>query len=112
MSDSCLRRLLPVASVALLIAWPVAWPSGAAAQTVPRPQADPLDPAASVPRLVYRSSLRDLPRLTEQPVASWRAANDAVTRIGGWRSYLREAQQPESAASAPAAGAAASGSRP
>lgn len=28
----------------------------------------------------------------DAPVADWRAANDRVGGIGGWRTYLREAQ--------------------
>lgn len=38
---------------------------------------------------------------TEEPVASWRDANDQVREIGGWRAYAREAQAP-AAAAAPA----------
>ncbi len=34
---------------------------------------------------------------TEQPVLSWREANDDVGKIGGWRSYAKEASQPEAA---------------
>jgi hypothetical protein len=70
----------------------------ALAQTAPRPAptADPLDPAASVPALVYRSSLStDYRRLRADPAVPWREANDTVGRIGGWRAYLREASQPE-----------------
>lgn len=29
----------------------------------------------------------------DEPLADWRAANDRVGEIGGWRTYLREAQQ-------------------
>jgi hypothetical protein len=31
----------------------------------------------------------------ETPALSWRQANDDVTRIGGWRTYLRQAQEPD-----------------
>ena len=37
---------------------------------------------------------------------AWREANDAVARIGGWRVYAREAQQPEATPSGQAAPAA------
>ncbi len=30
-----------------------------------------------------------------QPVAPWRQSNDRVGEIGGWRTYAREAAQPE-----------------
>jgi hypothetical protein len=93
--------------------------ASACAQGSSRPAADPLDPAATVPPVVYRSSLREMPRLTEQAVGDWRAANDTVTRIGGWRTYLREAQQPapaptpaSPASTAPSSTAPAAPARP
>jgi hypothetical protein len=69
---------------------------------------DPLDPKASVPTLRYESSFAQYRRLAEEKPVSWRDANDTVTRIGGWRVYAREAQQPDPApttapASAPVA---------
>ena len=45
-------------------------------------------------------------RLGEDKRIDWKEANETVNRIGGWRAYAREAQQPDSAASAPAGGAA------
>ncbi len=63
-------------------------------------RADPLDPNAGVPTLVYRSSLAQYRRLGDDKPTSWRDANDTVTRIGGWRAYAREAQQPEPAPAA------------
>ena len=36
----------------------------------------------------------------------WKQANETVNRIGGWRTYLREAQQPDPAPTAPAGRAA------
>jgi hypothetical protein len=62
---------------------------------------DPTDPRAAVPATTYRSPLTGYRRLTEPSPPNWRAANDEVERIGGWRAYLREAQRPDSAASAP-----------
>ncbi len=64
---------------------------------------DPLDAKASVPALSYESSFAQYRRLSDEKLISWREANDTVTRIGGWRVYAREAQQPEPAGSAPAA---------
>ena len=58
---------------------------------------DPLDPKASVPALSYESSFSQYRRLGDEKPVSWRDANDTVTRIGGWRVYAREAQQPDPA---------------
>ena len=67
----------------------------AAAATRP----DPLDAKASVPGLTYRSPFARFRSLGDDKPISWREANDAVARIGGWRVYAREAQQPEAAPS-------------
>ena len=67
---------------------------------------DPLDPKASVPALSYVSSFSQYRLLGDEKPVSWRDANDTVTRIGGWRVYAREAQQPDPAPAAPAAPAA------
>ena len=61
---------------------------------------DPLDPKASVPALSYESSFSQYRRLGDEKPVSWRDANDTVTRIGGWRVYAREAQQPDPAPAA------------
>lgn len=84
-------------------------PSGPTPAPAARP--DPLDAKAGVPALSYRSSFSRYRSLSDDKPVSWREANDAVARIGGWRAYAREAQQPEStppatdAAIAPKAGA-------
>lgn len=62
--------------------------------------ADPLDAAATVPPLVYRSALATFKRLGEMEALPWREANHRVGRIGGWRAYAREAAAPDAAASA------------
>lgn len=91
-------RLLPaVGCTAALLALACA----ASAQTPPRP--DPLDPGAMVPRAVHNSPLAGYRRPGDAAAGDWRAVNDAVARIGGWRAYAREASRPEPAASAPAA---------
>jgi len=41
--------------------------------------------------LTYRSALENHQPYQVQPVQPWRAANDTVGRIGGWRAYAREA---------------------
>jgi hypothetical protein len=64
---------------------------------------DPADPKAVVEPTVYRSAFDRYRKHREQKVESWKGANDNVGRIGGWRTYAREAQQPDP----PAAGSAA-----
>jgi len=63
--------------------------------------ADPLQPGAAVPPLVYTSPLARYRAAREVEVVSWREANDTVARIGGWRAYAREAGQPEAPVPAP-----------
>ena len=78
----------------------------AQAQPVPtgaRP--DPLDPKTSVPALRYSSSLAQHRNGGDAKPVSWKEANDAVARIGGWRVYAREAQQPDPAPAATSADA-------
>ncbi len=63
---------------------------------------NPADPAAQVPAATYRSAFSDFRPMGDGKVGDWRAANDEVGRIGGWREYAREAQAPEPARAAPA----------
>ena len=58
-------------------------------------QSDPFDATVAVPPVAYRSSFTGYRGLSEQPVGDWRAANDTVGRIGGWKAYAKEAQDPE-----------------
>jgi hypothetical protein len=69
----------------------------ASAQPAPAARAaDPLDPRALVPPSVHRSALSGFRGTRETPLENWKEANDRVARIGGWRVYTREAQEPES----------------
>jgi hypothetical protein len=45
------------------------------------------------PPLVYRSTFDMYRALRDVTLLPWRAANDRVGAIGGWRFYAREAQQ-------------------
>jgi hypothetical protein len=67
----------------------------------PVASADPLNPQAQVPAAVYVSPLSTYRRLGEDKRVPWTQANETVNRIGGWRSYAREAQQPDTAAPGP-----------
>ena len=98
--------LQPSASLTALLLLALA--ATVSAQTAPAtpsaPRADPTDAKAAVPPMVYRSAFAKPPAPpTEVPLVSWQEANDTVWRIGGWRSYAREASQAPTPAPAPAA---------
>ncbi|MFB0899663.1 MAG: hypothetical protein QMB14_08670 [Polaromonas sp.] len=42
-------------------------------------------------QLQYTSPLRAYQAYADEPIQSWREANDRVGRIGGWRAYAKEA---------------------
>ena len=105
------------AAVAVLLGWSAS--SGSAQPATPPATAAVPAPvsSASTPGVsAYRSAFDGYRNHADQPVGSWREANDRVGRIGGWRAYAREAQGGD-AASAPgnrhpaAPPGAASGSR-
>lgn len=54
-------------------------------------------PAALAPP-GFTSVISDYQPYREQGVGDWKKANDEVGRIGGWRAYTREANEPTSAA--------------
>ena len=101
MSHSLSRWLLPVGLIAAA--------SSIAAERNAKP--DPLDPAASAPLATYRSTFTGYQRTRDDKLLPWKQANDEVARIGGWRSYAREAAQPTDAKPA-APGAPAPASAP
>ena len=109
------RWLTPCAVLAVWLPTALTAQAQPAARTA-RP--DPLDPKASIPALTYQSSFSQYRRLDDGKLISWREANDTVTRIGGWRVYARETQQPDAdatakpAASAPVAKPAGAASAP
>ena len=41
-------------------------------------------------RLQYTSTLSGYQAYADEPVQSWREANDRVGRIGGWKVYAKE----------------------
>lgn len=83
-----LRWLVPVG---LTLALPMAFAQPSAGSAAP----DPKSPAPSSVKLSYRSAFADYRTYSEQPIASWREANDNVGKIGGWRVYSKEARQPD-----------------
>lgn len=58
-------------------------------------RAVPTPPAPSPVPLTFESVLSRYKPMSDQKLGSWREANDTVTRIGGWRTYLKEAQTPD-----------------
>lgn len=96
-----LRRLAGLAGLALAAL------SAQAEAPARSPRPDPLDAQASVPAMRWQSSLQPAGAAAADKPLPWREANDTAARIGGWRAYAREAQQPDpvvkpAAASAPA----------
>jgi hypothetical protein len=52
--------------------------------------------AQTPPRVLKHKSTFDNYRpYSDEKAANWKAANDEVGRIGGWRAYLKEAQEPD-----------------
>ncbi len=87
----CIRIAVTTACFAI-----AAFPAGAqSAATTPAEAGK--SPAAKVSEAAasgsaYRSAFDGFRRFADQPVGSWREANDTVGRVGGWRAYAREAQ--------------------
>lgn len=82
-----LRGLLPAALACAALS--------AHAPVAARP--DPTDAQAKVPLPIHRSALADYRRQADDPALPWKAANEHVARIGGWRAYAREAAASDAA---------------
>ena len=75
---AALRARVPLFRLACV--WALLAPTAHAAEP-PSPE-----PAASAPFKHYQG-------WRDEPLQDWREVNDRVGEIGGWRTYLREAQQ-------------------
>jgi hypothetical protein len=64
------------------------------APLAPAGRPDPLHAEAAVPPASYRSALTGYRPWAEEKLAPWKETNDTVGRIGGWRVYARQAQEP------------------
>lgn len=85
-----------------LLPWVLALFVGSAAAQVP---ADAKAPQPSLPtKLQYSSAIGAYQAYADQPVQSWREANDRVGRIGGWRAYAKEIKTGVPASAQDAAG--------
>ena len=79
-----------------------------------QPAAPSAPPPATPPTpqpFAFQSALQDYQPYTDDKIVNWKDANDTTARIGGWRTYAKEASAPSTtptpaAAAAPAAGAA------
>ena len=95
------RRL--VLAIAALLTLPF-YVGVAHAQTHTAPAALTSPSASSPPSAMtqiapapYRSAMEGYKPYTDEKVIDWKQANDSTGRIGGWREYAKEAQQPDAA---------------
>lgn len=96
-----LASALATAAASLSLTLPAAAENSAAPASDAANAPDPADAKAAVPPIGYRSAFTGYRPLSDDKLG-WKQANDEVGHIGGWRSYAREANAPEPAASAPA----------
>ena len=82
-----------------MVTFPLRWLIPAALSLIlpsAQAQSDPASAVAALP-LEYRSALAQYRKFDDQPVGSWSEINSTVGKIGGWRTYAKEARQPEPA---------------
>ena len=77
-----------------LLAFSTLLASASQAQTA-APKSD-VNPSVAAP---FQSAFEGYRAYSDDAVTSWKAANDNVAQIGGWREYARQAQQPDTTAS-------------
>ena len=51
--------------------------------------------ASSEKSVASASAFNGYKPYTDEPLGNWKAANDNVAQIGGWREYAKQAQQPD-----------------
>lgn len=99
---------------------PVSWLFAAAAamatltafaQVVPPPSTPVSAPKTPAPAAAtsgqYRSAFEGYQPFAEEKVLPWKDTNSTVEKIGGWRTYAKEAREPDPKASQPSAAKAA-----
>lgn len=87
-----IRRMLPALALTAVATAQAGHEAPAAGR------ASPLDATADVPAVTYDSAFARYRPHADQALRPWKDANDNVGRIGGWRSYAREAAQQETTA--------------
>lgn len=81
-----MSRSTSLCAATLVFAWTAAFAQGRTA--------DPPAPGQGTGALPsYVSPLRDYRAFADEPIASWREANETVRRVGGWQAYSRESYQ-------------------
>lgn len=81
-----MSRFTSLCAVALVFAWTAAFAQGRTADAPAPGQGTGALPG-------YVSPLRDYRAFADEPIASWREANETVRRIGGWQAYSRESYE-------------------
>ena len=67
---------------------------------LPNAPSTPSSPPAAMTReasSIYRSAFEGYKPYTDEKTIDWKQANDNTGKIGGWREYAKEAQQPDAA---------------
>ena len=77
-------------STRVCLASSLVWLVSAAQAQTAIPSTLPTSPAS------YPSAFVDYKPFSDEPIGNWKAANDEVARIGGWREYAKQAQSSES----------------
>lgn len=85
-------QLLPARWLAALSALAALTVSAQPPTPAPAPAPVSVPPAAMAP---YRSVFDSYQPFTDEKLAPWKDANDTVGKIGGWRTYAREAREAE-----------------
>jgi hypothetical protein len=52
-------------------------------------------PMQNTRTLSFKSTLSQYKPYTDEKTVDWKAANDDVGKIGGWRTYLKQANEPD-----------------
>ena len=83
-------------SLALFALFALAMPNAFSQTIIPLDHLPPKVKSEELVFLEYQSSFSTCRAYADQPIISWRNANDTVGKIGGWRSYAKEVQQSQS----------------
>ena len=76
-----------------LAALGLVWATAVCAQPI-------ITPPLAAPIAGTKSAFAGYKAFTDEPVSNWKAANETVAKVGGWREYARQAQQPDPAPTA------------
>ena len=113
--------MLRLFSVRQLAALSICVATAASAQTMVAPAVTPVaapavapapmaPPSQTAPPAAYRSAFEGYQAYSDEKIAPWKESNDTVGKVGGWRAYAKEAQEPQApGARQPAAAGAAVG---